>query len=53
MSFIFVTASYPTPNPVVSPSTGDGGIPTGWRVWVKNPGGSTYTVETYVICAKP
>jgi hypothetical protein len=53
VSVIAVTSSYPTPNPASRPPTGNGQVPTGWRVWVKNNGTDPYQVEAYVICAAP
>ncbi len=50
---VYVTSSYPTPNPTTAPSTGNGATPTGWRVWVANKLATPYAVEAYVICAKP
>lgn len=51
---LVLTSSYPLPNPISPPSTGDGQVPTGWRVWLKNNtgAGSDYTVNAYVICVK-
>lgn len=52
--FVQVTSSYPTPNPTSPPATGDGKVPTGWRVWVRNDSPTTdYAVNAYVICAAP
>jgi hypothetical protein len=49
-----ITSSYPTPNPASPPPTGDGQVPTGWRVWVSNKdNASNITVYAYVICAAP
>ncbi len=49
-----ITSSYPTPNPTSPPPTGNGQVPTGWRVWVSNKDGtSNITVYAYVICAAP
>jgi hypothetical protein len=50
-----VTSSYPTPNPTSRPATGNGQVPTGWRVWLRNdsPPGTDLSVEAYVICASP
>jgi hypothetical protein len=49
-----ITSSYPTPNSTSPPPTGDGQVPTGWRVWVSNMGNtSSITVYAYVICAAP
>jgi hypothetical protein len=53
VSIIAVSSSYPTPNPGSPPPTGDGKVPTGWRVWVKNNGAGPYDVNAYVICAAP
>jgi hypothetical protein len=53
VSVIAISSSYPTPNPTSRPPTGNGKVPTGWRVWVKNNGTSPYDVEAYVICAAP
>jgi hypothetical protein len=53
VSLIAISSSYPTPNPTSRPPTGNGQVPTGWRVWVKNNGASAYDVEAYVICAAP
>ena len=50
---LYVTSSYPTPNPTTPPSTGNGQTPTGWRIWVHNNVASPYSVEAYVLCAKP
>jgi hypothetical protein len=48
---LVLTSSYPLPNPLSPPPTGDGQTPTGWRVWLKNnTPGSDYTVNAYVIC---
>ncbi len=50
---LVVTSSYPLPNPISPPSTGDGKTPTGWRVWLKNNTvGSTYTINGYVVCIR-
>ena len=46
-----MTASFPTPNPNVRPTTGNGQIPTGWRVWMNTP--VNETVNAYVVCASP
>lgn len=50
---ILVTSSYPTPNPTTAPPTGNGQVPTGWRVWLRNEVASPRTVNAYVICASP
>ena len=50
--FMSVTSSYPTPNPTSPPPTGDGKVPTGWRVWVANntPTPAPQPINAYVIC---
>jgi hypothetical protein len=49
-----VTSSYPTPNPASRPATGNGQVPTGWRVWARNDSATTdYVINAYVICAAP
>ncbi len=48
-----VTSSYPTPNPTSPPATGNGQVPTGWRVWLRNDSATPYNVNAYVICARP
>jgi hypothetical protein len=53
VSVLAVTSSYPTPNPTSPPATGNGKVPTGWRVWVRNNGATPYEVNAYVICAAP
>jgi len=51
-----ITASYPLPNPS-SGTPNNGGVPTGWQVWVANDdtGGftapATVTMTPYVLCA--
>ncbi len=52
--YLRVSGSYPLPNPVAAPSTGDGLTPTGWRVFVVNENTTTgFDFEAYVICASP
>ncbi|MGH2993187.1 MAG: hypothetical protein ACRDL1_06595 [Solirubrobacterales bacterium] len=46
-----VTSSYPTPNPQTPPPTGDGRVPTGWRVWTANNGTESEVVNAYVVCS--
>jgi hypothetical protein len=53
VSALHVTSSYPTPNPTSPPATGNGQVPTGWRVWLANSIATPYTVQAYVICAAP
>ena len=50
VSSVFVTSSYPTPNPTTRPPTGNGQTPTGWRVWVRDTSGGQQIVNAYVIC---
>jgi hypothetical protein len=51
---IYLVSSYPTPNPTTPPATGNGQVPTGWRVWVHNELASTQgSLHAYVICAAP
>lgn len=50
---IYITSSYPTPNPTTAPSTGNGTTPTGWRVWVRNDTATQQQFEAYVVCAAP
>ncbi len=47
---VFVTSSYPLPNPTSRPATGNGQTPTGWRVWVRDTSGGQQIVNAYVIC---
>jgi hypothetical protein len=49
-----ITSSYPLPNPTSPPATGNGQVPTGWRIWARNDSATTnYTVNAYVLCAAP
>lgn len=49
-----IVSSYSTPNPTKPPPTGDGQVPTGWRVWIaQDAGHNPVTVNGYVICASP
>jgi hypothetical protein len=50
--YLVLTASYPTPNPGNPPPTGNGKVPTGWKVWVANTGTGSQTVQAYVVCVK-
>jgi hypothetical protein len=50
--YLVVTSSYPTPNSGSPPPTGNGKVPTGWKVWIGNTGTGPQTVNAYVICVK-
>lgn len=53
VKFIHLTSSYPIPNPTMPPPTGNGKVPTGWRVWAHNTITGPQVVNAYVICVKP